>query len=243
MTLDDILNSLFPRGSAIERRGPVLTGWASYSDRAGEQPVAVIGIVDGVSLAPQHMILLAEHVLSVIARNEGTPILVLADTEGQIMSRHAEMIGLNEYCAHLAKCLRLASHCGHATIGLEYGKAAAGALLATALATDMFVAIGTAEPAVMDLPSIARITKLPLERLKDIAKSAPVFAPGLQPLFETGAIASIWDEKEPLSEQLAAALADVEEYDIRDRLGAKRGGRKCAAYVADRVVTALETAR
>ena len=47
------------------------------------------------------------------------------------MARRDEMRGLNEYLAHLAKCLLLASQQGHRTIGLEYGKAAAGAFLAT----------------------------------------------------------------------------------------------------------------
>ena len=64
------------------------------------------------------------------------PILVLVDTQGQLMARRDEMRGLNEYLAHLAKCLLLASQQGHRTIGLEYGKAAADAFLATALATN-----------------------------------------------------------------------------------------------------------
>src|SRR4029077_16718238 len=68
-------------------------------------------------------------------------ILVLVDTQGQLMARRDEMRGLNEYLAHLAKCLLLASQQGHRTIGLEYGKAAAGAFLATALATDFLIGL------------------------------------------------------------------------------------------------------
>jgi hypothetical protein len=87
--------------------------------------------------------------------------LVLVDTQGQLMARRDEMRGLNEYLAHLAKCLPLASQQGHRTIGLEYGKATAGPFLATALATDFLVGLPGTEPVVMALPSISRVTKLP----------------------------------------------------------------------------------
>jgi malonate decarboxylase gamma subunit len=87
------------------------------------------------------------------------------------MARRDEMIRLNEYLAHLAKCLLLASEQKHRTIGLEYGKAAAGASLAMALATDRLVGLPGAEPSVMDLPSMARVTKLPEDKPKEIAKT------------------------------------------------------------------------
>ncbi len=101
--------------------------------------------------------------LRVVAKGGETPILVLVDTQGQLMARRDEMRGLNEYLAHLAKCLLLASQFGHRTIGLEYGEAAAGALLATGLATDRFIGLPGAAPSMMDLPSISRVTKLPLD--------------------------------------------------------------------------------
>ncbi len=85
------------------------------------------------------------------------------------MVRHAEMMGLNEYCAHLAKYLLLESQKGHFMVGFEYGKAAAGASLATALATDVMVAVEGASLAVMDLPSMpfgeAHRSKYNLDRL------------------------------------------------------------------------------
>ena len=92
----------------------------------------MIGIVGGAPLSPDDVVPLAGHVLDTVEAGGAKPILVLVDTEGQLMARHAEMIGLNEYLAHLAKCLLLASQSGHRTVGLEYGKAAAGAFLATA---------------------------------------------------------------------------------------------------------------
>ena len=93
------------------------------------------------------------------------------------MARRDEMRGLNEYLAHLAKCLLLATQQGHRTIGLEYGKAAAGAFLATALATDRLIGLPGAGPSVMDMPSISRVTKLPLDKLKELAVSGGLILP------------------------------------------------------------------
>ena len=235
MTLDEVLRSLFGRGHDVERDGDVVAGSGPLE---GGATIAVIGAVGGAPLAPEGALHLAEHVLKVVEKGGSTPILVLVDTEGQLMARRAEMLGLNEYLAHLAKCLLLASREGHRTIGLEYGKAAAGAFLATALATDVLVALPGAEPAVMDLPSIARVTKLDLGKLKEMARSTPVFAPGLDHLVQTGAVKATWDPEKPLAPQLEATLKDASAHDRRDLLGKERDGRPVAADVAKRVIAA-----
>ena len=223
MMLDDVLKSLFPNGHSVQRRGDIVTGHGPLRD-GGD--ITVVGIVDGAPLSPDDIVPLADHVLDAVEAGGGKPILVLVDTQGQLMARHAEMVGLNEYCAHLAKCLLLASRNGHRTIGFEYGKAAAGAFLATALATDVLVAIEGASPMVMDLPSIARVTKIPEKKLAEMAKSTPVFAPGLDPLFKTGAVTTIWDANRPFDGQLAETLKGATMKDERDTLGAERGGRQ-----------------
>ena len=235
MTLDDVLAGLFPDGHDVRRESDVLTGDGKLADGAR---IAVVGAINGAPLAPEGALQLAEHVLKVVERGGDTPILVLVDTESQLMARRAEMLGLNEYLSHLAKCLLLASREGHRTIGLEYGKAAAGAFLATALATDVLVAMPGAEPTVMDLPSIARVTKLDLGKLKEMAKSTPVFAPGLDHLTQTGAVKAVWDPTKSLAAQLAATLKDASPQDRRDELGKERGGRKVAADIARRVIAA-----
>jgi malonate decarboxylase gamma subunit len=237
MTLDEMLSSLFPSGHHIEvGKDGVIAG--SAKRRQGGD-IAVIGVANGEPLGAHGVLTLAERVLRVVAAGGETPILVLVDTQGQLMSRREEMLGLNEYLAHLAKCLLLASHENHRTIGVEYGKAAAGAFLATALAADILIGLPGAEPAVMDLPSIARVTKLPLDRLMELSKTTPVFAPGLDHLFQAGAVAAIWDPNQPLDEQLEAALASATPRDVRDRLGAERKGRLLAAEIADRVMMAV----
>jgi malonate decarboxylase gamma subunit len=234
MTLDEILKGLFPSGHDVKTSAAgIITG---SGKRKNGEAIAVIGVANGEALGTAGVLPLAEEVLRVVAKGGNTPILVLVDTQGQLMARRDEMRGLDEYLAHLAKCLLLASQQGHRTIGLEYGKAAAGAFLATALATDRLVGLPGAEPTVMDLPSMSRVTKLPLDTLTQLAKTTPVFAPGIDHLFQIGAVAEIWDPEKPLDEQLEAALAKASPADTRDELGAERKGRVMAATVARRVI-------
>ena len=234
MTLDEILKSLFPAGHDVKTSAAgMITGTGK---RKGGASIAVIGVANGMALGTAGVLPLAEKVLGVVAKGADTPILVLVDTQGQLMARRDEMRGLNEYLAHLAKCLLLASQQGHRTIGLEYGKAAAGAFLATALATDRLIGLPGAEPSIMDLPSMARVTKLPLDTLKQLAKTTPVFAPGLDHLLQVGAVTEVWDPKKPLDEQLEESLRNTSPTDTRDELGAQRKGRLMAAKVAKRVI-------
>ena len=234
MTLDEVLHSLFPEGHQVQVSAD---GWITgHAARRTGDPISVIGVANGVALGTAGVIPLAEQVLQVVGDGGAVPILVLVDTQGQLMARRDEMRGLNEYLGHLAKCLLLASHLGHRTVGLEYGKAAAGAFLATALATDVLIGLPGAEPAVMDMPSIARVTKLPESRLRELAATTPVFAPGLDAMMGVGAVAAVWDPARPLDVQLEQALADASPDDTRDVLGAARKGRLLAAEVARRVV-------
>lgn len=236
MTLDEVLTGLFPAGHDVKTSADgIITGTGK---RKAGAPIVVIGVANGAALGTAGVLPLAEEVLRVVAEGGEMPILVLVDTHGQLMARRDEMRGLNEYLAHLAKCLLLASQQGHRTIGLEYGKAAAGAFLATALATDHLVGLPGAEPTVMDLPSMSRVTKLPLDTLKQLAETTPVFAPGLNHLLQMGAVAEIWDPKKPLDTQLEETLRNASPVDTRDELGAQRNGRAMAAMVAKRVIAA-----
>ena len=87
----------------------------------------------------------------------------------------------------------------------------------------------------MDLPSMARVTKLSVDFLREKAATTPVFAPGLDNLAQAGAVLEIWDPGEPLDLQLASCLSKLPAADERDRLGQERGGRPKAATIAARV--------
>jgi malonate decarboxylase gamma subunit len=233
MTLDEILAGLFPNQSDIKATGAEIAGKAILPDVG---PIHVLGITQGAPFGVDEAIALARRVIGIIKSGDRAPILFLLDSASQRMSRRDELLGLNEYLAHLAKVLLLAEAEGHRTVGLLYGGSAAGAFIATALATGTLVALPGAHPAVMDLPSMARVTKLPIEVLKAKAEATPVFAPGLDNMVRTGGIQVVWDADTPLAAQLAAVLDQPTGQDERDRLGAERGGRRKAAEIADRVV-------
>lgn len=233
MTLDDILASLFGTSSTISRDGPILFGRGNLPD--GQQ-IHVLGFTGGEELGVDHAVALAARVIDIAGGPDEAPILFLVDSSSQKMSRRDELMGLSEYLSHLAKCLFLAQGAGHPTVGLLYGGSAAGAFIATALSCETLVALPGAQPAVMDLPSMARVTKLPLEVLKEKAEATPVFAPGLANLAQMGAIAETWDPARPLSTQLATLLGRPFEGDVRSRLGLARGGRLKAGPIADRIV-------
>jgi malonate decarboxylase gamma subunit len=233
MTLDDILTSLFPGGHDVINENGVLLG--SGPLRGGGRMV-VIGVADRTAVGVDEAIRLSRHVLNAMEQGGDGPILVLVDSDSQRMTIRDELLGLNEFLAHLAKCLIYADMQGRHTVGLLYGHSAAGAFLATALATRVLVALPGAEPAVMDLPSMSKVTKLSIDILKERAKSTPVFAPGLDNLALTGAILATWDEKTSLAEQLEALLGRTQGgRDQRDHLGKTRNGRPKAADIAERV--------
>jgi malonate decarboxylase gamma subunit len=232
MTPAEILSSLFPAGHDVVASGPLLHG-AGRVD--GKTTVQVLGVTDGAYLGVDEAVTLAGEVLAIAGRDDGQPILILVDSASQRMSRRDELLGLSETLAHLAKVLRHAEDRGHRTIGLLYGGAAAGAFIATTLACGVLVALPGAHPAVMDLPSMARVTKLPLDVLREKAKATPVFAPGLDNIVATGGVTQVWDETRPLSEQLIALLAAPRAGDERALLGKTRGGRPKAADIAAEV--------
>lgn len=234
MTLDEIFSSLFPTGHNAVRGAHGTLHGTGRLDGIGD--IALIGIIDHAPLSVDGAILLSGHVLDVIQKSSGRPIVVLVDTDSQNMTRRDELLGLYEFLGHLAKSLMLAAATGHRTVGILYGHAAAGALISTALATQYLAAIPGAEPSVMDLPSISRVTKLSLDQLQELAKSTPVFAPGLDPLFSVGAVTTKWDAAKPLSDQLVAVLrSPAKSLDGRDKLGFERKGRLLAVRIADRV--------
>jgi len=233
MTLADILAGLFPQGHGIAVTDGLILGEGSLP--AGGR-VHVLGIADETALGAEGALTLAGRVLEIAAMDDQAPILMLIDSSSQRMSRNDELLGLSEYLAHLAKALLLAEAAKHRTVGLLYGGSAAGAFIAAALSTGTLVALPGAHPAVMDLASMARVTKLPLEVLKARAEATPVFAPGLDNLAKTGAIHAVWDPGTSLAAQLTELLASPTEADHRDRLGAERGGRPKAMKIAARVL-------
>ncbi|MBP1182831.1 biotin-independent malonate decarboxylase subunit gamma [Methylobacterium sp. PvR107] len=231
MTLAEILASLFPDGHAVTVRDGLVTGSGPFE----RGRIQVVGVDGDTPLGVEGALTLSRAVLDTVRAGEQAPILVVVDSDSQRMSRRDELLGLNECLAHLAKALLLADRSGHSTVGLIYGHSAAGAFIATALATRVLAALPGASPSVMDLPSVARVTKLPLAKLQDMAKSTPVFAPGLDNMVATGAVHAVLDPGKPLGGQIRDLVAETQTDDVRDRLGEERGGRPVARGVATAV--------
>ncbi|MFY9291225.1 MAG: biotin-independent malonate decarboxylase subunit gamma [Methylorubrum rhodinum] len=233
MPLDRILASLFPAGHSVRVTDGLITGEGPLDGGR----LVVVGIDGDTALGVEGALALSRAVLDAVKTGDKAPILVAVDSDSQRMSRRDELLGLYECLAHLAKSLLLADRLGHPTVGLIYGHSAAGAFIATALATRVLAALPGASPSVMDLPSVARVTKLPLDKLEAMAASTPVFAPGLDNMVATGAVHLVLDPEQPLDAQLSALLADLPTGDTRDRLGRERGGRPMAQAIAERVVS------
>jgi len=236
MTPAEILDSLFPAGHDVASEGDLLFGRAKFGDGV----VHVVGATGRAPIGIDQAIRLSAAVLAIAASDDAAPILFLVDSASQRMSRRDELLGLSEYLAHLAKSLLLAEANGHRTIGLLYGGSAAGAFIATALACGTLVALPGAHPEVMDLASMARVTKLPIDVLEAKAKTTPVFAPGLDNLVSVGGIATVWDPGKSLAGQFQALLAHPRAGDDRAALGAERGGRPASERIAGAVATAAQ---
>lgn len=224
-----LLSQLFPEGHQIHANGLFFSGEAT----AKGIKVAVIGSIDAAAIGVELAFQMAGSVLEIIRRHPGRPILLLVDTMGQRLTRRDELLGINAYMAHLAKCLELARNQGHKVIGLVYSQAVSGGFLASSLLSDRCYALPEAEIRVMNLPAMARITKIPLERLEQLSQSSPVFAPGVENYRKMGAITDVWQGD--LAACLVDALEKAGQDDNRRRLGAERQGRNLAETVAERV--------
>jgi malonate decarboxylase gamma subunit len=86
----------------------------------------------------------------------------------------------------------------------------------------------------MNLPAMARVTRLAEDRLRELSLTSPVFAPGAINFVRMGAIDALWDGD--LATHLAQALAAATAEDHRGDLGYQRGGRMLAQPVTKRVL-------
>jgi malonate decarboxylase gamma subunit len=229
MDAKTLLARLFPAGCDVTFDGQFFHG----TGESAREKVAVIGSIDAAPIGVELAFRMAGDVLEIVRDHPGRPILLLVDTQGQRLSRRDELLGINGYMAHLAKCLQLARNSGHKIIGLVYSEAVSGGFLASSLLADRCYALPEAQVRVMNLPAMSRITKIPLERLEELSKSSPVFAPGVTNYLKMGAVYSLWEGD--LGQRLAEALDVPAEGDSRRQWGEQRGGRKLARGVAEKV--------
>ena len=231
MNWQDVAKALFPQGHRITEQDNFLSGEA----QVGGQTVTVIGTTDHTPIGVDIALAQATVILNTVREHPGRAIVILVDTQGQRLKRRDEMLGINSYMAHLGKCVELARRSGHRIVGLVYDQALSGGFITSGLIADACYALPDATIRVMGLPAMARITKVPLERLEELAQDNPVFAPGAENYLRMGGVAEIWHDN--LAASLERALAQAEPVDRRAELGLERGGRRLARPVAVAVRT------
>ncbi len=224
-------SELFPDGHDIAVDSAFLNG----SGRNGNVVFEVIGTTEHTEIGIDLALAMAKRVLTTVREHPGRPILFLVDTAGQRLRHRDELLGINRYMGHLAKCVELARTRGHRVIGLVYDQALSGGFLASGMMADLCAALPDAEIRVMNLPAMARVTRQPEGRLRALAGKSPVFAPGAINYVQMGAIDRLWDGN--LADCLQDALARADAQDRRSEAGFARGGRVLAKTIAERVLS------
>ena len=235
MDWQTLANGLFPGGHDIVENGNFLSGRGRAGADPDAQTVAVIGTTEHAPIGIEIALAQAQAVLRTVREHPGRPILILVDTQGQRLRHRDEMLGINSYMAHLGKCIDFARRQGHKVLGLVYDQALSGGFITSGLIADACFALPQATIRVMGLPAMARITKVPEERLTELARENPVFAPGAANYLRMGGLQALWESE--LAAALVEALANVEAIDRRMLLGQERGGRHMAQAVAQAVRT------
>ena len=230
MNWHTVADALFPQGHRIVERDNFLSGEA----QVGGQAVTVIGTTGHAPIGVEIALAQARFILDTVRTHPGRPIVILVDTQGQRLRHRDEMLGINSYMAHLGKCVELARRSGHRIVALVYDQALSGGFITSGLMADACYALPEATIRVMGLPAMARITKVPLERLEQLAVANPVFAPGPENYLRMGGVEGIWNGD--LAASLEAALAGAQPADTRAALGRERGGRQLAQAVIEAIL-------
>lgn len=232
MNWETLLSALFGSAHTVQCDGDLLHGNAQLNG----QTLTVVGTTHHAAIGVELALAQARAVLDTVRDFPGRAIVLLVDTQGQRLRHRDELLGINRYMAHMGCCIALARQQGHRVIGLVYDQALSGGFITSGLIADACYALPEAEIRVMRLPAMARVTKLDEQRLAELSKSNPVFAPGVENYVAMGGIEALW--RGDLQACLVDALQQVTTADTRAVEGAARGGRTLAAQVALRVVNA-----
>ncbi len=227
-----LCGKLFPQGHDVAIEGNLLHG-------TGKTPggdVAVLGTLDRAAIGVDLAFALASRVLEIVRSHPGRPIVMLVDTQGQMLSRRDELLGNAGYLAHLSKCFELARQRDHRLVSVVYGEAVSGGFLALGMIADQAYALADAKIRVMALPAMSRITLIPIERLEQLCRSSPIFGPGVINYVKLGALNAVWEGD--LAQCLDKAMGSPLEDDQRAARGLHLGGRMQAHPVRHMVLDA-----
>lgn len=197
----------------------------------------IIGLEEGykMALAVYHSLLADEGKPPSGKR----PILLIVDTPGNGPGKQEEIFGMNKATGAYQMALAEARKAGHPIVALVIGRAISGGFLCHGMQADHILALSSRFNTlihVMPLTSIARITKLDIEWLQELAKSNPVFAPGPEFFYRLGGVEELIDDIGEMRPSVIRHVAEIraqksagQEEDLgpwgRGALGEKRGGR------------------
>lgn len=232
MDWNTLATALFGADHGITQEGDVLRGSVRFDGNA----LTVIGTTNHAPIGVRLALEQARAVLDTVAQHPGRPILLLIDTQGQMLRRRDELLGINRAMAHLGMSIDFARRRGHRVLGLVYDQALSGGFITSGLIADACDALPEAEIRVMRIPAMARVTKISEDRLTDLSRSNPVFAPGVENYVAMGGVRALWSGD--LAVALRTALASASRDDVRAADGQARGGRRLAATVVQRVLDA-----
>lgn len=229
-SIERLFSDLFGEEYDVCFEGALLHGEAVFEGK----PIAILGTSERAYISASLALDQARYVLDVMRDHPGRAILLIVENSGQKLGLFDELMGNNGYIAHLSTCLDAARRRGHKVIGLVHDLAVSGGFMATGMATGECYACEGAELRVMAPEAMSRITRIPLERLGELAKSNPILGPGVRNFERIGAIAGVWSGD--LRTHLRDALSGPDDTgDSRRALGTERGGRLLAAKVAQAV--------
>ncbi len=188
----------------------------------------ILGTVENTNFGVDEAIEMAKHILELLQTNNHAPIILLTNVIGQKLSVRDEWLGMYAYYGHLLKCLHLARKNGNKIISLIYNEAIGGSFIAFGMMADRIFSLKDTQLAVMWLEGMAKVTKIDINVLREISKTSPVFAPGVENFKKLGGIHEVLTLEE-VPQQLLTSLEEKNIHlDNRAQLGKKYGGRQLA---------------
>ena len=172
-------------------------------------------------------------------QSEKRPIILVVDTPGNGPGKQEEIFGMNKATGGYQLALAEARHKGHPIVAIVIGRAVSGAFLCHGLQADHILSLdanfGTMIH-VMPISSIARITKMDIEKLTAMSASNPVFASGAKFFYQLGGIEELITDIDSMSSIIAKHIEEIRklksngEVDAtgpyaRGKLGGERKGR------------------
>lgn len=242
MPIQTVLTTLFPNELTYEIDDHVILGSAATT----QGKVNIIGTVESAAINQDIAIKLAKAILQVIETGEKsgekTPVVFIVDTQGQALSRADELLCLNRTFAHLAACVELLRQYKHPNFAIIFGEAVSGGFLSYGLMANQVFALATSQVKVMDLNAMSRVTKIPVEQLKNLSQTSAIFAPGAENFYKMGALNAIWHELDPtlIEEAISYQQSHFAEFlpDTRRKLAQQRAGRVLCDEIIESILSA-----